>query len=307
MLFRFLLGLSALLVAGSAAYFSVLGIASLFSGSYYQVIVMAGALEFGKLIATSFLYRYWEQTIAWLKIYLVSAVVTLMAITSLGIFGFLSAAYQENATKLGQFDTQIALIEQQKETVNSEITQNKNRIDTLNAARKTQEQRLPTMSRTAAAPVYEDMARAAEEIQKLTTRSQELQTLLFEKDSNLIELNSKATAVKDIGTFKFIANTIDQPLDNIVIIFICILIFVFDPLAVGLVLAFNVATYGATLRKTNKVSAKEEIQIPVKKEKPITEKEAVKETLNKQETPVKVNLSTPSSVLVTKGHIVEKH
>ena len=92
MFFIFLLGLAALLVAGSAAYFSVLGIATLFSGSFYQVVVMAGALEFGKLVATSYLYRYWNKTTWFLKVYLLVAVFVLMGITSLGIFGYLSAA-----------------------------------------------------------------------------------------------------------------------------------------------------------------------------------------------------------------------
>ena len=70
-MFTVLLGLSALLVAGSAAYFSVLGIATLFAGSYYQVIIMAGSLEFAKLVATSFLYRYWNVTPKILRNYLI--------------------------------------------------------------------------------------------------------------------------------------------------------------------------------------------------------------------------------------------
>ena len=114
MFFRLLLFLSSMLVAGSAAYFSVLGIATLFSGSYYQVMAMAGALEFGKVIGTSFLYRYWTKTTWWLRTYLITAILILMAITSLGIFGYLSAAYQVNSSKFAGIDSQITLIEQQK-------------------------------------------------------------------------------------------------------------------------------------------------------------------------------------------------
>lgn len=251
MLFILLLGLSAFLVAGSAAYFSVLGIATLFAGSYYQTMIMAGSLELGKLVATSFLYRYWKKTTWWLRVYLIVAVLTLMGITSLGIFGFLSAAYQTTAVQFNQVDAQISLIEQQKTNIKTEIEQINSRVNTLNEARKSQEARLPQMSRTAAKPVYEDMARAAEEIKSLTARSQELQAIQFEKDNEIIKLNSEVAKVKDVGTFKFIAAQIQKPLDTVVILFICVLIFVFDPLAVALILAFNVATRGSILKDEN--------------------------------------------------------
>lgn len=252
MIFIALLALTAFAVAGSAAYFSVLGIATLFAGSYYQVMIMAGSLELGKLVATSFLYRYWKKTAFWLKAYMITAVLILMLITSLGIFGYLSAAYQTTAAQVGQADSQISLIEQQKNNMNSELEQIKSRIDTLNAARKTQEQRLPSMSRTSAAPVYADMERSGKEIQTLTSRSQEVQALLFKKDEELIKLNQQIGAVKDIGTFKFVAEQVNKPLDTVVIGFICMLIFVFDPLAVSLVLAFNIALRGSILKESTK-------------------------------------------------------
>jgi hypothetical protein len=182
-MFTVLLGLTALLVAGCAAYFSVLGIATLFLGSYYQVMVMAGSLEISKLVATSYLYRYWNKTTFLLKTYLIIAILVLMGITSLGIFGYLSAAYQENASKNYALEQQIALLEQQKTTFNNEIQQINQRINTLNAARATQEQRLPTMSRQAAAPIYEDIQRAGDEIKNLNTRLQQLNTELIAKDT----------------------------------------------------------------------------------------------------------------------------
>jgi len=249
MLFILLLGFSAFLVAGSAAYFSVLGIATLFAGSYYQTMIMAGSLELGKIVATSFLYRYWKKTTWWLRVYLIIAVLTLMGITSLGIFGFLSAAYQTTALQLGQVESQITLVEEQKTNIKSEIDQINARITTLNEARKSQEARLPSMSRRSAAPVYEDMARAAEEIKTLTTRIQELQTIQLEKDNQIIALSGEVAKVKDVGTFKFVAEQVNKPLDTIVVLFICVLIFVFDPLAVALILAFNIATRGSVLKE----------------------------------------------------------
>jgi hypothetical protein len=138
MLFTIILALTALLVAGCGAYFSVLGIATLFSGHFWQVAIMAGSLELGKLVATSFLYRYWNKIIWFLKLYMITAVLVLMVITSMGIFGYLSSGYQVNAGKTELIDNKVALIEQQKTNIKNEIDQINSRITTLNEARKSQ-------------------------------------------------------------------------------------------------------------------------------------------------------------------------
>lgn len=268
-MFTALLGLTALLVAGCGAYFSVLGIATLFSGHFWQVAIMAGSLELGKLVATSFLYRYWKRVVWFLKIYMISAVLVLMCITSMGIFGYLSSGYQVNAGKTDLIDNKVALIEQQKTNIKTEIDQINSRITTLNEARKSQEKRLPEMSRAAAKPVYEDMARAAEEIKGLQTRVQELQTTVFEKDNELITLSSEGNAVHDIGTFKFVAESVGLPLDTVVKIFIICIVAVFDPLAVALVLAYNIARGGSILKETKQLLIDE--PVPAKKQTIITE------------------------------------
>jgi hypothetical protein len=236
-----LLCISAFLVAGTAAYFSVVGIATLFSGSYNEVLVMAGSLELGKLVATSYLYRYWAETNKLLKSYLCIAVLILMGITSIGIFGYLSAAYQSTSLAYNQVNSKVEILEQQKQTFDNEIAQLTSRIETLNKSRLSQEQRLTTLSRQAAAPIYKDIEKAGEEIKTLTERTTELQNSKTEKDNAIIALKEEQSKVKDIGTFSFVAKSIEKPLDSVVTTFICILIGVFDPLAVALVLAFNVA------------------------------------------------------------------
>ena len=80
-LFQYVVGLSALLVAGSAAYYSVFGLSKLFAGATFAVVVMAGSLEFAKLVSASFLYRYWYRVNEWLKIYMTVGVITLVGIT----------------------------------------------------------------------------------------------------------------------------------------------------------------------------------------------------------------------------------
>ena len=92
--FAFLVGLAAFAIAGSAAFFSVFGLSKLFAGATSAVVVMAGSLEFGKLISASFLYRYWDKVNKALRTYLLVGIITLVGITSAGIFGFLSNAYQ---------------------------------------------------------------------------------------------------------------------------------------------------------------------------------------------------------------------
>lgn len=255
MLFTLILGFSALFVAGCAAYFSVLGIATLFSGSFLQVAIMASSLELGKLVATSYLYRYWNQTTWWLKAYLGGAVLILMAVTSIGIFGYLSAAYQVNSSKFAQIEQQTNFIQSQKQTLDQEIQQNLKRIEMLNQVRATQELRVQEAGnyRLPREQAYAAIEKANQEIQTLTSRNQVLQQEQFKKDSELIVLNQETTKVKDVGTFKFVADAINSPLDTVVIAFICILICVFDPLAVSLVLAFNVASTGRMLKSIPKV------------------------------------------------------
>lgn len=243
MFFIILLGLSALLVAGAAAYFSVLGIAMLFAGSYYQVLVMAGSLELGKLVAASYLHKYWKQTSWWLKTYLSLAVVTLMIITSIGIFGYLSAAYQVNSLKFTQIDYKITIVENQKTTLNQEIETNNKRIEILNEIRKSQEERVQQAGnyKVPREQAYAAIEKANTELQTINTRNQQLQQEQFKIDNEVIELKKEISEVKDIGTFMFFANFINKPLDVVVIWFILSLMLVFDPLAVSLVLAFNTA------------------------------------------------------------------
>jgi hypothetical protein len=261
MFFTLLLGLSALLVAGSAAYFSVLGIATLFAGSYYQVIVMAGSLEFGKLVATSFLYRYWRTTPKLLKFYLIVAVVILMGITSLGIFGYLSAAYQVNSGKFDQINNKIELIENQKVALDTEIDQITKRIETLNEVRATQEQRVEDAGnyKVPREQAYAAIDKATAETKELSEKAQLLRSEKFQKDDEIISLKQEIGKAKDIGTFKFVADIINKPIDSVVTLFIAILIAVFDPLAVSLILAFNVATKGSVLKEPKKEETEEPV------------------------------------------------
>jgi hypothetical protein len=259
-MFTLLLAFTALLVAGCAAYFSVLGIATLFSGHFWSVVIMAGSLEIGKIVGTSFLYRYWDKTAWFLRTYLLIAIFTLVCITSMGIFGYLSSGYQVNRGKTDLIDSKVALVVQQKESIQNEIEQNNQRVQTLNEARRTQEQRLPSMSRLSARPVYEDMERAAEEIKGLTARNQELQNKVFQKDEEMAGFQNEMYELHDIGTFKFVAEAFGVELDTVVKFFILVIVLVFDPLAVALILGYNIAVYGRIQRKEKIKHIKEDLE-----------------------------------------------
>ena len=141
-MFRILLGLSALFLAGCGAFFSVKGIGLLFSGSFWSAIIMASSLEFGKIMATSFLYRYWKNINNIIKTYLICAVITLMGITSLGIFGFLSQAFYSTKSNIDAIESQVLLLNNKKISLQTQLTSNNDRIKTLIDTRKNQESNL---------------------------------------------------------------------------------------------------------------------------------------------------------------------
>jgi hypothetical protein len=248
-MFRILLGLTALLIAGCAAFFSVKGIATLFSGAFISVIVMAGSLELGKLIATTFLHRFWSKASKLLKTYLLVAVLLLMAITSLGTYGFLSAAFQSNAAKFENNNTKIELIEQQKNNTKEQIEQLQERIKILNESRIQQQKNLATVTSNATTKyklVYEDIQRSNQDINSLQSKIDELQNVIAGKEQESLQLKQHELEAGDIGAFKFIAENFNMPLNDVVRMFIILLVMVFDPLAVALVLAYSTLVQSKT-------------------------------------------------------------
>ena len=136
-MFKYILGLSALLLASCAAFFSVKGIALLFAASFYSVAIMSGSLEIAKLITASYLYRYWKDINKILKNYMLCATILLMLITSLGIFGFLSDAFQRNFSKYSLNLNKIQSLKSQQNFYVSQIDFNKNKLKDLIELQKT--------------------------------------------------------------------------------------------------------------------------------------------------------------------------
>lgn len=253
--FERLLGVTAIVIALVAAFFSVYGIATLFAGAFTLTAIMASSLEVGKLVAVTFLYRYWKKTQGFLKAYLSIATFVLMIVTSIGIFGYLSAAYQKSAIEFKANQEKIVMVENQKTYLNDKINQSKVRIQTLNEMRKVQEARLsealtnafltrnPIQLKQIQDQTVELVKSADADIKSEQIKIQESNDEIQKIDQQVNEMRFSSASKKDIQTFQFVADQFGSSLDKVAKWFIITLIFVFDPLAVALILAYNVIAY----------------------------------------------------------------
>jgi hypothetical protein len=164
-----------------------------------------------------------------------------MGITSLGIFGFLTSAYQTSLSSFSQAETEQTLIVSQKDILQKEMQSLEQRIKTLNDSRLSQEQRLPSMSRIAAAPVYEDIKKSGEEITQSRNRMNQIFEEIKSLDVRSLEAQKQNSQQKDIGTLKYVAEFFNTDIKTVVKWFTMAIVIVFDPLAICLVLAYNSA------------------------------------------------------------------
>jgi len=219
------IGLSALFIAGSAAAFSVYGLAKLFSGAFISVVIMASALELGKLVTASFLYRYWNMINWFQKVYMTIATIVLIFITSAGIFGYLSNAYQGATLEFEKQSTELLTIEERIEQLDEDKVFLKEELEVAISE-------LPDNYITAKRKLREEYN------PQITQLNQEL--LEYKTKRADLEIQLVSTGV-DVGPAIYLARTFGTDIDTVVKFFIFILIFVFDPLAVMLVIAYNQA------------------------------------------------------------------
>jgi len=223
--FHIWLGISALLIAGSAAFFSVFGLSKLFAGAALSVVIMAGSLELGKLVTAAFIYRYWKQ-INWLqRSYMTLAVVVLIGITSAGIFGYLSNAYQGATIEFEKQSTTLLYKEDRLVQLEEDKTYLKEELEQAISE-------LPENYRTAKRQLREEYNPKVLEINDMI--------LGIKQEVGDLKVGLVDTGV-DVGPAIYLARIFNTDIDTVVKFFIFILIFVFDPLAVMLVVAFNQA------------------------------------------------------------------
>ena len=256
-IFPSIIALSALSVSASAAFYSVSGLSKLFAGATFEVIIMAGSLEVAKLVIASLLYQYWDTINKILRTYLTIACVILVLITSMGIYGFLSAAYQETYQKLVVNENRIEFLENKAKFYEDDVTRYdqeleriSNNISTLSNARATSIQVRDTSvvggirSTVSTAELRLAQSRIeAEEVnrnavnEKRTVAADSLQTIKLE----ILSLQNNADTVGELGPLQYLSGLTGTPMDKIINILLLVIIFVFDPLAISLVVAANYA------------------------------------------------------------------
>jgi hypothetical protein len=256
-IFPYIVLVAALALASSAAYYSVFGISKLFSAQAVAVAIMAGTLEASKLIAATYLHRYWKHINFLFKFYLTSAVIILMFITSIGIYGFLTASYQTTANELFVIDKEVAVIEMKKsryqeqlDSYSSEKTQLASSITELTKGlsnnkvqwRDKETGQIITSTSSKTRKVLQTQLNDFKtQRNNVSIKIESLTDSITKLDLQVLDLQSNSEVANEIGPLKYVSELLNKPMNQVVNWFILIFIFVFDPLAVVLLIAANKA------------------------------------------------------------------
>lgn len=255
--FPSLIALSALSVSASAAFYSVSGLSKLFAGASFEVIIMAGSLEVAKLVIASLLYQYWTDLNKLLRTYLTVAAAILVLITSMGIYGFLSAAYQDTYSQLSIVENQKGFIQQKVDFYQKDVTRYdqeleriSDNISTLSNAKATSIQvRDTTISggvrttiSTAELRLAQSRIQAEEENRKDIQAKRIVAADSLQKfQLQVLDLENNTEVAGELGPLKYLSGLTGTSMDKIINVLLLIIIFVFDPLAISLVIAANFA------------------------------------------------------------------
>jgi len=252
-----LLGLAALFVAFNSAFFSVNGLSKLFAGATISVLIMASSLEIAKLIGASFLYNYWNQINKILRIYLTIAIFVLMIITSAGIYGYLTSAYQTTADKLDVSKAKIELVERKKLRYKTQLTEyiseKKQLAATINNYAKGLSNNviqykdketgkiITTTSVNTRRVLTAELTDTKRQRNNINNKIEVMNDSLTSLDNKILHIKSAETISAEVGPLRFLAKALGWKMNTIVNWLTLIIIFVFDPLAVVLIVAFNTA------------------------------------------------------------------
>ena len=285
--FIILMSLSTLALAGSAAYYSVFGLSSLFAGARFEVIIMASALEFSKLILASYLHNHWKRA-GWMKWYLTIALTTLMIITSAGIYGFLTSAYQKTADQLGVLDKQVEVIELKKSRfeeslngytteraqLNGSITELTKGLSNNTIQYKDREtgEIITTTSSSTRRVLTEQLNDMKEQRDGVSIKMEALTDSITKLDLQILDLESNNEVAAEVGPLRYMAEITNKPMGVIVNWFTLLIVFVFDPLAISMVIALNKLInkddYGSTnSNNTQLFRNTDTMEVPIDNEK----------------------------------------
>ena len=312
--FPYIVLLAALCLASSAAYYSVYGLSKLFSAQASAIIIMAGSLEVSKLITATYLHRYWKKLNILIKLYLTTAVVVLMFITSIGIYGFLVSAYQTTANQLTIMDKQVAVIELKKERFSDQLTgysiektQLGESISELSKGLsnnviqykdKETGQIITTTSSSTRRVLKEQLDEFKDQRNNVSIKIESVADSITKLDLQVLDIESNSEASAEIGPLKYLSELLNKPMDEIVNWFILIFIFVFDPLAIILLVSANKAFMLA--REDNNIKCTALDGYEIDKEYPL------EEFMTKDEEPKKTTLGDLGAIADLKKEMDKK-
>ena len=254
-IFPFFIALSALSISVSAAFYSVSGLSKLFAGASLEVLIMASSLEISKLVIASLLYQQWNKLNKLLRFYLSAAAVILVLITSMGIYGFLSAAYQETATKSGIVDKELAVIEMKKERFSENrnyLLDEKKQVDlSITSLREGLSNNviqykdpetgeiITTTSSSTRRALQSQLDEATDRRNIISNKLEAVTDSIAELDLKILEVETNSDLAGELGPLKYLSELTQRPMNEIINYLLLVIIFVFDPLAIALVIAAN--------------------------------------------------------------------
>jgi hypothetical protein len=231
---KYLVGISAIIIAGCAAYFSITGLGILFAGASVSVMIMAGSLEYAKLVTATYLKQKWDTIKGFNKWYLTSSVIILMAITSAGIFGYLSNAFQQQNIKLDQVQREIDVWNNKIKTDTAQIALYTNQLNQLQSNSNT------VLNNSTNRSSLRFATSTGREQSKIRTKISVLNDSVVAYNGHINDIkNNNIELEREVGGFRFVAEAFGMSLNSVVKFFIFLIVIVFDPLAIALVIAFN--------------------------------------------------------------------
>jgi len=248
----------ALGLSGTAAYYSVVGLSVVFVGVALPVIIMGSFLEVSKIAIATYLHDKWKETYGVLKIYLTIALITLSLITSLGIYGLLSTGFQGNIAKLEINQKKIANVEvkktrfieikneqqKEKDVLDKDISKLRDGLSTNTTTQSVDRKtgQLITKANNANRKSFEDQLKlTTENRDKVSTRIDAMNDSITRLDIEILNMESAELEGSELGSIKYISEISGWDIKQVANLFILLLIFVFDPLAITLVIATNQA------------------------------------------------------------------
>ena len=309
-IFPYIVLLASLSLASTAAYYSVFGLSKLFSAQAFAVVIMASILEASKLITASYLHRFWKQLTVLMKLYLTTAIIVLMMITSLGIYGFLVSAYQETAYELENVEQEVAVlqlkrdrfqeqlldIQEEKTSLNTNISEltaglSNNVIQYTNS----DGQLITTTSSSTRKALQEQLQETKIRRDTLYKKEIMLTDSISYTDVKILKLKTESDVSAEIGPLKYVAKLSGRDTDSVINWFILLFIFVFDPLAVVLLIGANKAlaknNNNSIPTETVSIPAADPVSEQITKKNPII-KQVPTQTKIEQVQPIKKDIPT---------------